>query len=211
MVDEQPIEIEGYATIGGEGKTDVSAYVKESKQYMIRSTETLKGHVTITMRGGWKVVGIYSRGEEGVGTLPKVQGSKMVWIGDFNARNKIWYDAGDKGRSSTDKKGRALLNWATGKGMKEIGRKEHTRKQGLELPSKIDLIFTNAEAKAYPPQEIANSDHSAIAVNIEEWAGREEEDRRKTNYRGCDWEDIQERMKKRKRPTTVEEFQEMMD
>ena len=210
MVDEQPIEIGGYATIASEGKTDVSAYVKESRQYMIRSTETSKGHVTITTRGGWKVVGVYSRGEEGVQTLPKVQGSKMVWMGDFNARHKTWYDAGDKGRSSTDKKGQALLSWATRKGMKEIWKKEHTRKQGLELPSKIDLIFTNADAKAYPPQEIANSNHSAIAVKIEEWAGREEEDRRKTNYRGCDWEDIQERMKKQ-RPTTAEEFQRMMD
>ena len=211
IVDEQPIEIEGYATIASEGRTDMSAYVKESKLYMIRSAETSKGHVIITTRGGWKVVGVYSRGEEGVENLPEVRGNKMVWIGDFNARHKVWYDMGDKGRSSTDKKGRALLNWATRKGMKEVGEKEHTRKQGLELLSKIDLIFTNANAKAYPPQEIANSDHSAIAVKIEEWAGKEEEDRRKTNYRGCDWEDIQERMKKRRRPTTAEEFQEMMD
>ena len=211
MVDEQPIEIEGYATIASEGRTDVSAYVKESRQYMIRSTETSEGHVTITTRGGWKVVGIYSRGEEGVETLPKVQGNKMIWIRDFNVRHKMWYDTGDKGRSSTDKKGRALLSWATRKGMKEIGRKEHARKQGLELPSKIDLIFTNADAKAYPPQEIANSDHNAIAVKIEGWAGREEEERRKTNYRGCNWEDIQEKMKKQRRPTTAEDFQRMMD
>ena len=190
MVDGQPIEIEGYATIASEGKTDVSAYVKESRQYMIESTERSKEHITITTRAGWKVIAIYSRGEEGVETLPKVQESKMVWIGDFNARHKMWYDAGDKGRSSTDKKGRALLGWATRKGMREIERKEHRRKQELELPLRIDLIFTNANAKAYPPQEIANSDHSAIAVKIEEWTGREGGDRRKTNYRGCNWEDV---------------------
>ena len=103
------------------------------------------------------------------------------------------------------------MRWATRKGMREIGRKEHTRKQGMELTSKINLIFTNASAKAYPPREIANSDHSAIAVKIEAWTGREKEDKRKTNYRGCNWESIQEKMRGRKRPTTAEEFQKIMD
>ena len=59
LVDEQPMEIEGYATIASKGRTDISAYVKESRQYMIESAETSKGHIIITTRGGWKVVGVY--------------------------------------------------------------------------------------------------------------------------------------------------------
>ena len=132
-------------------------------------------------------------------------------MGDFNARHATWYDAGNKGRSSTDKKGRELLRWATKRGMREIGKKEHTRKQGTELPSKIDLIFTNADAKSYPPQEVANSDHSAIMAKIEEWAGKGEIEKRKANFRTCDWERVKEKMEKAERPTTGEEFQRLMD
>ena len=62
----------------------------------------------------------------------------------------MWYNTGKKGRSSTVKKGRELMGWAKRRKMTEIGKKEHTRKPGLELPSKIDLIFTNAKATAYP-------------------------------------------------------------
>ena len=211
MTDEQPLEIEGYATIAKEGRTDISAYIKESRQHMIESAETSEGHIIITTRGGWTIIRVYSRGNEEIETLPEVNEEKMIWIGDFNARHKEWYDAGDKGRTSTDKKGRRLMEWARRKGMREIGHKEHTRRQGLEVPSKIDLIFTNAEATAYPPQEIANLDHSAISTKIEEWTGKEEKERRKTNYRACDWENIKEKMKKKERPKTAEEFQTLMD
>ena len=211
LTDEQPLEIEGYATIANEGRTDISAYIKESRQHMIESAETKEGHIIITTRGGWTIVGVYSRGNEEIDTLPEVNEKKMIWIEDFNARHREWYDAGDKGRSSTDKKGRRLMEWARRKGLREIGHKDHMRRQGMELPSKIDLIFTNAEATAYPPQEIANSDHSAISAKIEEWTGKEEEERRKTNYRACDWEGIKEKMKKRERPRTAEEFQKLMD
>ena len=211
LLDDQPIEIEGYVTIAEEGRTDICAYIKETRQHMIESAETSKGHIIITTRGGWKIVGIYSRGEEGVDTLPPTQTDKMIWMGDFNARHATWYDAGNKGRSSTDKKGRELLRWATKKGMREIGRKEHTRKQGTELPSKIDLIFTNAKAESYPPQEIANLDHSAITAKIEEWAGKEGTEKKKADYRRCDWERIKEKMEKAEKPKTGEEFQEMMD
>ena len=211
LLDDQPIEIEGYATIAEEGRTDICAYIKEARQHMIEGAETSKGHIIITTRGGWKIVGIYSRGEEGIDTLPPTQTDTMIWMGDFNARHATWYDAGRKGRSSTDKKGRELLRWATRKGMREIGRKEHTRKQGTELPSKIDLIFTNAKAETYPPQEIANSDHSAITAKIEEWAGKEGTVNRKADYRKCDWERIKEKMGKAKRPTTGKEFQKIMD
>ena len=151
LQDDQPMEIEGYATITEEGRTDICAYIKETRQHMIESAETSRGHIIITTRGGWKIIGVYSRGEEEIHTLPQVQADKMIWIGDFNARHVAWYDAGNKGRSSTDKKGRELHRWATRKGMREIGEKEHTRRQGTELPSKIDLIFTNAGAKSYPP------------------------------------------------------------
>ena len=111
---------------------------------------------------------MYSRGQEGMESLPDIRGKKMIWIGNFNARHEIWYDGGGKGRSSTDKKGRELLRWMRSRGMTEIGRKEHTRKQELELPSKIDVIFTNAQATAYPPQEIANSDHCVISAKFTE-------------------------------------------
>ena len=112
---------------------------------MVESAKTSLRHVSITTAGGWKIVGIYSRGHEGVETLPDIVGEKMIWMGDFNARHEKWYDNGSKGRSSTDKKGRDLLRWMKARGMTEKGRKEHTRKRGLELPSKIDLIFTNTQ------------------------------------------------------------------
>ena len=59
LQDDQPLEIEGYATIAEEGRTDICAYIKETRQHMIESAETSKGHVIITTRGGWKIVGIY--------------------------------------------------------------------------------------------------------------------------------------------------------
>ena len=144
LVDNAPIEIEGYAMIASEEKPEISAYIKESRQHMVESAETSAQYISITTTGGWKIVGIYSRGQEGIESLPDIRGKKMIWMGDFNARHEIWYDGGGKGRSSTDKKGRELLRWTRIRGMTEIGRKEHTRRQGLELPSKIDLIFTNA-------------------------------------------------------------------
>ena len=117
LVDGQPIDIEGYVTIAEEERTDICAYVKETRQYMIDSAEATKGHILIMMRGGWKIIGIYSRENEGVETLPDIHGRQMIWMGDFNARHKEWYDTGDKGRTSTDKKGRDLLMWARRKGM----------------------------------------------------------------------------------------------
>ena len=210
LVDNAPMEIEGYAMIANEGKPDISAYIKESRQHLIESAETSAQHVSITTTGGWKILGIYSRGQEGVESLPDIRGKKMIWRGDFNVRHEIWYDGGGRGRSSTDKKGRELLRWTKIRGMTEIGRKEHTRKQGLELPSKIDLIFTNAQATAYPPQEIANSDHCAISAKITEETTRKTT-KEKANCRQCDWDTVLERMKKEGKPTTAEEFQEMMD
>ena len=103
-------------------------------------------------------------------------------------------DGGSKGRSSTDKKGKELLRWMRIRGMEEIGRKEHTRKQGLELPSKIDLILTNAQAVAYQPQEIANSDHCAISAKITEGVRRVTSNE-KANYRRCEWDAVLKRMK----------------
>ena len=94
--------------------------------------------------------------------------------------------------------------------MAEIGRKEHTRRQGRELPSKIDLIFTNAQATAYPPQEIANSDHCTISAKIDEGIAKTET-KEKANYRKCDWDMVLENMKKERKPESVEEFQDMMD
>ena len=205
------MEIEGYAPIAAEGRIDICAYIKETRQYMIESAETSKSHVIITTRGGWKIIGIDSRGEEGVDTLPRVDGERTIWMGDFNARHIAWYDGGNKGRSSTDKKGRELMRWVTQRGLKEIGKKEHTRKQGTELPSKIDFIFMNSKAKSYKPQEVANSDHNAIAAKIEERTGKGREEKRKVDYRKCEWERIRERMEKQERPRTAEEFQKMMD
>ena len=210
LVDNAPMEIEGYAMIADEGKPDISAYIKESRQHMIESAETSTKHISITTTGGWNIVGIYSRGQEGMESLPDVRGKKMIWMGDFNARHEIWYDGGGKGRSSTDKKGRELLSWTKIRGMTEIGKKEHTRKQGLELPSKIDLIFTNAQAIAYPPQEIVNSDHCAISAKITKKITRET-NKGKANYKRCDWDTVLERMKKEEKPTTAEEFQKLMD
>ena len=210
LVDNTPIIIEGYAMIADEGRPDISAYVKESRQHMIESAETSQQYIPITTVGGWKIVGVYSRGHQGVETLPDVKGEKMIWMGDFNARHEKWYNAGSKGRSSTDKKGRDLLRWARQRRMAEIGRKEHTRKQGLELPSKIDLIFTNAQATVYPPQEIANSDHCAISAKINEET-RKAETREKANYRKCNWNTVLENMKKGRRPESAEDFQDMMD
>ena len=122
IVDNTPISIEGYAMIANEGRPDNSAYVKESRQHMIESAETSQQHISITTIGGWKIVGIYSRGREGVETLPDIEGDKMIWMGDFNARHENWYNAGNKGRSLTDKKGRDLLRWAKQKRMAEIRR-----------------------------------------------------------------------------------------
>ena len=130
-------------------------------------------------------------------TLPDIEGEKMILMGDFNARHEKWYNNGGKGRSSTEKKGREILRWMKMKEMTEIGRKEHTRKQGLELPSKIDLIFTNAQATAYPPQEIANSDHCAISAKVTETI-RSETTEEKANYRRCDWDTVLDNMKKGK-------------
>ena len=210
LVDNAPMEIEGYAMITDEGRPDISAYIKESRQHMVESAETSAKHISITTAGGWKIVGIYSRGQEGVESLPDIRGKKMIWMGDFNARHETWYDGGGKGSSSTDKKGRELLRWMRVRGMTEIGKKEHTRKQGLELPSKIDLIFTNAQATAYQPQEIANSDYCAISAKIAEEATRMT-NKGKANYRRCDWDTVLERMKKNEKPNTAEEFQELMD
>ena len=210
LIDNTPIDIEGYAMIANEGKPDISAYIKESRQHMIESATTSKQYISITTTGGWKIVGIYSRGDEGVETLSDITGEKMIWMGDFNARHEKWYNAGKKGRNFTDKKGRELMGWAKQRKMTEIGKKEHTRKQGLELLSKIDLIFMNAKATAYPPQEIANSDHSAISANVPE-KKEKRATRKKVNFRKCDWDTIQESMRKRKRPETAEEFQDMMD
>ena len=115
-----------------------------------------------------------------------------------------------KGRDLTDKKGGELMKWARRKGLMEIGKKEHTRKQGLEFPSKIDLIFTKAQATAYPPQEIANSDHSAISAMIPEKVERRTT-KEKANFRKCDWDTVRENMRKEKSPETAEEFQDIMD
>ena len=57
LIDNQPIEIAGYATIAEEGKTDICAYIKESRQFMVECAETAKGHVIITTKGGWRIVG----------------------------------------------------------------------------------------------------------------------------------------------------------
>ena len=91
------------------------------------------------------------------------------------------------------------------------GPERNTRRQGTEKPSKIDLIFTNAKAKAFPPQEVVNSNHRAIAAKVEEWTGKEETERPKTSYKGCDWQSMEERMEKKQRPRTAEKFQGMMD
>ena len=91
-----------------------------------------------------------------------------------------------------------------------IGKKEHMRRQGRELQSKIDLIFTNAKATAYSPQEIANSNHSAISAKITEKLERQTKGE-KADFRRCDWDTVQENMKKERRAVTVEEFQDMMD
>ena len=37
-----------------------------------------------------------------------------------------------------------------------------------------------------------NSDHSAISAKIKEWTGTQENDKRKTNYRKCDWVGLRE-------------------
>ena len=78
LQDDQPLELEGYAMVAEEGKTDICAYIKEARQHMIESAETSKGHIIIMTRGGWKIIGIYSRGEEGVHTLPQIQTNKMI-------------------------------------------------------------------------------------------------------------------------------------
>ena len=112
LVDNAPIDIEGYAMIADEGRPDINAYIKESRQHMIESAETFKQHISITTVGGWKIVGIFSRGNKGVETLPDIMSGQMIWMGDFNTRHEKWYDTGKKGRSSTDKKGRKLRKWA---------------------------------------------------------------------------------------------------
>ena len=210
LADNAPLEIEGYAMIASEGRPDISAYVKESRHHMVESAETSPQHVSITTTGGWKIVGIYSRGHEGVKTLTDIKGEKMICMGDFNVRHEKWYNNGRKGGSSTDKKGRNLLRWMRERGMSERGRKEHTRKQGLELPSKIDLIFTNTQVMTYPPQEIANSDYRAISAKITETL-QKEATKEKANYMWCDWGTVLENMKKGERPPTAEDFQEMID
>ena len=42
LIDNTPIDIEGYAMIADEGKPDISAYIKESRQHMIESATTSK-------------------------------------------------------------------------------------------------------------------------------------------------------------------------
>ena len=210
LIDNAPIDIEGYAMIADEGRPDISSYIKESRKHMIQSAITSKQYISIMTAGGWKVVGIYSRGDEEVETLPDLMGEKMIWMGDFNVRHEKWYHASKKERNSTHKKGRELMGWARQRKLTEIGKKEHTRKQGLELPSKIDLIFTNMKATAYPPQEIANSDHSAISAKIPEKIEKQTTTE-KANFGKCDWDTIQENMRREKRPETAEEFQDMID
>ena len=61
-----------------EGKPDISAYIKESRQHMIESAETSTKHISITTTGVWKIVGIYSRGQEGMESLPDIRGKKMI-------------------------------------------------------------------------------------------------------------------------------------
>ena len=177
---------------------------------MVKSAEASRQHIVIETAGGWKIIGIYSRGHEGIETLPNIEGEIMIWIGDFNARHEKWYNNGSKGRSSADKKGRDLMAWAKRRRMTEIERKEHTRKQGTELPSKMELIFTNDQATAYPPQEIVNSDHRAISAKITERTTKAAT-REKAHYQYCDWDTAREDICLEKRPSTTEEFQAMMD
>ena len=50
--------------IASEGKPDISAYVKESRQHMVERAETSRQHISITTTGGWKIIRIYSREHE---------------------------------------------------------------------------------------------------------------------------------------------------
>lgn len=59
-------------------------------------------------------------------------------------------------RCYMDKKGRELMRCVLKKGMKMIGCKEYMRPQAMELPSKIDLIFTNTKPSRVPT--IGNSE-----------------------------------------------------
>ena len=47
LTDEQPLEIEGYATIAKEGRTDISAYIKESRQHIRKKTVHLEVDTSI--------------------------------------------------------------------------------------------------------------------------------------------------------------------
>ena len=52
LVDNTPLEIEGYTMIASEGRPDISAYVKESRQHMVESAEASQQYISITTVGG---------------------------------------------------------------------------------------------------------------------------------------------------------------
>ena len=126
--------------------------------------------ITINLIDGWTVKASYTDPSSAIDPLLLTPiDKKTIIMGDFNAKDPLWYDTSPLDNGCSIARGKVLRAWARKSFAVERGPRLPTRYRQGEKRSKVDLIWTRRDSEPltigdYSP--LSHSDHMCLHARL---------------------------------------------
>ena len=126
--------------------------------------------VTINLIDGWTIVASYTDPSSHIDPrLLTSLNKKTIMLGDYNAKDPLWFDTSPLDNGHSLARGKVLRSWARKLFTVERGPRLPTRYRQGEKPSKLDLIWTRRDSAPFTIADystLTNSDHMCLHAHF---------------------------------------------
>ena len=144
----------------------VCAYIKNSAIDLLDKFTCSRDLVTLNLIDGWTIKATYTEPSSPID--PRILtpiDKRTIILGDFNAKNELWFDTTKLDNGHSLARGKTLHAWSRRTHTCERGPRLPTRHRAGEKPSKLDLIWTRRDSAPFIISDysaLSHSDHMIL-------------------------------------------------
>ena len=144
----------------------ICAYISNSTVDLLEKFSCSRDLITLNLRDGWTIKAAYTDPSSPIDPILLTPiDSRTIIIGDFNAKDELWYDTTPLDNGHSLARGKSLRTWARRCHTCERGPRLPTRHRTGEKPSKLDLIWTRQDSDPFIVGDysaLSHSDHMIL-------------------------------------------------